>query len=711
DAARIFYIPEAIREERLQYFLDNLTADEQNQVKMLYRLYNIDILGTGENKNDILALYPDLKDGRVWVMSPGTADAMRGRIDVLLQKAGYTFEDYEEDQARHNGSVVTAKPVFNGTIHYELEDNSLVVSVPFDRLAYPKQFPIYQLDILPNFCTGGLTDEGYLFVPDGSGAIIGFNNGKFGQLEYSNTIYGWDEGLFREAMVQDNYASFPVFGIEKNNNALLGIIEDGSAYGVIKADVSGRNTPWNNVYAQFTIMHQMEVGFSEKMDNSLTKFETQPPAGQQSSIRFIPCTENGYVGMAKEYRRYILENNPSLGNRTPEDTPVAVEIIGAVDKVQNRLGIPLRLPLKLTSFREAEIMLADFSALEWKDVDIKLTGWFNDSVEHGNPEKVHLISELGGANDLRKLVSASNRFGYRIYGEGDLMYIRRNSLFDSFVVNRDAIRYISGDIAEIFPYNPVVYGFVKTSVIEKPSYIATPGYTEKLIRSFAESAQKYGMGTGLRSIGRRLGGDYYEKRFVSREDSMKMQAAALNELKNKDVNILIPRGNIYAVPYADLITEMPLTDHAYGITDHSVPFYQIVLHGIVSYMGNPINLAEDYTLNLLKCIESGAGLYFSFIKEKTMALQETNYRQFYANNYDDWIGDADALYKKFQKDFKGLYAQKIEDHQILTPEVTITVYEDGTRVIVNTGRSAYSYGEFDVGALSYRVIKEEGYIK
>jgi hypothetical protein len=76
--------------------------------------------------------------------------------------------------------------------------------------------------------------------------------------------------------------------------------------------------------------------------------------------------------------------------------------------------------------------------------------------------------------------------------------------------------------------------------------------------------------------------------------------------------------------------------------------------------------------------------------EETTVLQETKFRQFYANEYDKWVADADALYRRFSSDFAGLYSQAIVDHVILSPGVTLTEYEDGTKVIVNFNDKNYN---------------------
>ncbi len=165
-------------------------------------------------------------------------------------------------------------------------------------------------------------------------------------------------------------------------------------------------------------------------------------------------------------------------------------------------------------------------------------------------------------------------------------------------------------------------------------------------------------------------------------------------------------GYAYSVPWANIITDMAIDDQGFGITDVSVPFYQIVLHGLVPYTGPAINLAEDYTKDLMKTIESGAGLYFSFMTEETTVLQETKFRQFYANEYAKWAQDANALYQIFTDCFDGLYDQAITNHVILSEGVTMTEYEDGTRVIVNGAGSDVHYDGVIVKARSYAILRQ-----
>jgi len=725
DIARSFIIPPAAAEQRMLTFLEKMERDDRRKVEVSYRLYDINNLRQSDDKNRLLSDYPDLNRTKLYVLRDNTQDYMKEMMEELFAQAGYTYDDYCEDISRYTPSGGADKPAFNITLRYTLDGKSLLLNVPFDKIAYRPAYPITQLTLLPFMGAGGRNDQGYMLVPDGSGALIYFNNGRQNQIAYNNNIYGWDEAMPRDAVVNDNKAPFPAFGIQKNGNALLCVIEEGASYGGVRADVSGRNSSWNYVYPRFSVVHGAIIDISGRSDRAVYLYEKGLPEGEGITLRYTLCASDGYMGMAKEYRSWLMQKYPFLGTSSNApgvpgaqvpgaqvpgaqvpgvQVPIAIEIPGAVNKTRHRLGIPFDLPLKLTSYKESRGMIDDFAQWGWKNVRIKLSGWFNRSVDHSVPTKIKLIGELGNTKDFKNLISAAEKNGYAIFPEADFLYMRNVKPFDGFNLYRDAARYVNRKRIEKYPYSFVWFG--ERTRWGKISYLVRPAYMMSLIDNFTGKAARLGLrNIAFRNMGAKLSGDYHEKRPVSREASMKMRQKKLAELTDKGAGILLNTGYAYAVPWADFITDMAIDDQSFGITDASVPFYPIVLHGLIPYTGPAINLAEDYTKNLLKTIESGAGLYFSFMTEETAVLQETKFRQFYANEYDKWGPDANALYQKFTADFAGLYGQAIVSHVIIAAGLTLTGYEDGTRVIVNNNGNAVNYDGVVINARSYAVLR------
>jgi hypothetical protein len=701
---RVYIIPPAVPEERMKELTASMSDGDWKLVREGYRLYDINNLRSNDDKNQLLATYPDLARRNIYVLRSNVLEFQKAEYEGIFSDSGYTYDDYLEDIALYPTISGRERPAFNVTFRYTLEGKSLVLDVPFDKIAYRAAYPIVKLYILPYLGAGGVNDEGYLLVPDGSGALIYFNNGKYNQLGYTNFVYGWDEGQKREAIINDNKAPFPVYGIQKNGNALVCIIENGASYASVLANVSGRNSSWTNVFARFDMVHSALMNISGRSERSVYQYERTLPANERLTLRYVVCGEDGYVGMAKEYRSWLLNKFPSLTRSNKSGVPIAVEIPGAVNKTQHRLGIPFDLPLKLTSYNEATDMIKDFTDFGWKDVQIKLNGWFNRSVDHTIPINIKLINELGSKRDFRDLVAVAQQNGHVVYPEVDFFLVRDKKIFDGFNLYRDAARYLNRERMQRYPFSFVWFG--ERTRWGKLNYVARPEKMMSMIDNYIDGVSALGVqNIAFRNIGSRLTGNYNEKQHVSREASMKMRQEKLAELDKAGNGIMLLAGHAYAAPWADFIVNMMLDDQGFGITDVSVPFYPIVLHGLVPYTGNAINLAEDYTKNLLKIIESGAGLYFSFMTEETAVLQETKFRQFYANEYHKWVGDANGLYRQFAANFGHLYNQAIVDHKILSHGVTITEYEDGTMVIVNASDFAVNYNDRSINADSFIVVR------
>jgi hypothetical protein len=701
---RSFLIPPAMPEARMSAYMDQIDSENTYMIEASYRLVDINDLLPNENRGAMLSQYPDLSREKLFILRDNTREYMKEMLEDIFAEIGYTRENYYEDIARYTASGGSDRPAFNVVIRYSLDGKSLVVTVPFDKISYRPAYPVVRLDILPFMGAGGLNDEGYILVPDGSGAIINFNNGKYNQIAYNIGVYGWDEAMPRDAVISDNKAAFPAFGIHKNEAALLCVIEEGSAYANVRADVSGRNCSYNSVYPWFTMVHGAIMDISGRSDRAVYLYEKELPPGENIVLRYTVCEESGYMGMAKEYRSWLLGKYPSLAGRKTGEMPVAVELVGAVNKTQHRLGIPVDRPLKLTSYKEMEEIIDDFTGYGWKNVHVKINGWFNRSVDHSVPSKIKLINELGSRKNFKDFVEAVKNNNYKLYPEADFLFIKDVKFFSPYSLYRDSARYVSRKRIEKYPYSFVWFG--ERIQWGKLSQVARPASMMSIIDSFVQKSSKLGIeNIAYRNIGAKLSGDYHEKRLVSREAAMKMRYEKLAELNKAGRGAFIHTGFEYTVPWADIITDIPVNDQSFGITDSAVPFYQIALHGLVPYTGRAINLAEDYSKNLLKSIESGAGLYFSFMMEDTALLQETKFRQFYANEYRKWIGDADSLYRKFSSQFSHLYSQSIVDHQILAPGVTLTGYEDGTRIIVNISGNSFNFNGNNVNKDDYIMLR------
>jgi hypothetical protein len=702
DIKKEFTLPVAVPESRMNEFTVNMDAKQIKQINSYYRIYDINKLRATDNKSELLNTYPDLEKEKIYVIREGTQDYLLEKIQAIFVEAGYTAEDLAEDSARYSNESTNEKPLFNVTIKYLLEDGDLVVELPFENMDWRDSYPLTKVKVLPYLGAGHTTDEGYVLVPEGNGGIIDFNNGKNDQYAYYTEVYGWDDGIKREALVDENRTAFPVFGIAKNGKSVLCLLEDYSSLASIEADVSGRKHSYNYANATYTTLHAASVQVSAKSDKSVMVYEASKPEGViKQRYRFIGSDD--YASMAESYRDYLLEKYPNMSKNADTSTPVNITLIGAIDKVKQRFGFPVSMPIPLTTFNEAYSMVGELKDTGYKNLHIKYSGWMNGGLKQSTLDNIKLVSSLGSKSNLKKLIDYTKELDVSMYLEGMVGYTYDDGIVDGYAVNRDSSKYASREIVELYDFTPIWYGQMDW---KDTYYLVKPQLAAKYMENLADFTKKVSSkGVAFSDVGYLVSGDYNPKNLTTREKVVNLQQETLEQIHNNGSDIMINYGNDYTLPYVDLITEMDLYGSNFQIIDYSVPFYSMAIHGLVNYTGTSINLSGNYKDIILKSAESGAGLSFTFMNEPTSVLQNTNYTYFYGSDYMKWKEEAFQIYKRYEEEFGHCFNQYITGHDFVDKGVSITTYEDGTTVYVNYNYEDYTNGNVTVAARDYKVVR------
>ncbi|MCL1988941.1 MAG: DUF5696 domain-containing protein [Firmicutes bacterium] len=710
DIPPTFQVPNAIYEERFNFFLDQMPRAEMMQVMNVYRPFHIDRLRAGDDRAALIAQFPTLEDGEtIYVLQDNVQGFLLERIQDSLEAVGYTAEEWQADQEYFGLATGGDRPEFNLTMRFELDRNNMVVSIPFNSITYRTDFIPTRLTIMPYFGAARADEDGYIFVPDGSGALINFDSGRYNQALYWNNVFGWDEAIIRDALIHDNRAAFPVFGVYKNGATFAGIIDEGASYAAIRAEVAGMGSPYNRVHPTFRLIHGALLDVAGRADAQLLLHEWQLPQDEYITIRYTFTETPGYVGMAVAFREFLQERHPQLNDRVQAPMTAMVEILGSALTNQHFLGFPVERPFALTTFSQAGEMLETLADFGWQGVPVMMRGMHNDSIDHVIPTSLDMVSQLGSRAAMTNLLNTADRLGFDFFIEGDFVNMRGNRLFNGFSLNRDAARQANRRRVEHNGFSHIFFGENGSeSVLADPTILATPEFTTRIIHNFVDEAAGHGINNiAFRSMAAQLAGDFNEDRHVTREKSMNMRQETLATLQNSGTGVWLNYGFSYAVPFADIITGMPVSDQAFGITSATVPFYQIALHGIVPFAGRPLNLAEDHSYHLLRSVEGGASLFFSFMHVPTAELNVTRYRRYFANEFDRWQHVADEVYQRHAESFSHLYNQLIVDHQLLNIDgVSLTVYEDGTQVFVNTSNHDFTTADGrQIPTMRYLVVR------
>ena len=700
-----FYIcPQVISQERMNEYLEQMKAEHKAIVLRNYLKLDISKKKPEEAK-ELLEKIPALADGPMYALASATGGKAPARyqmeqLEEAFTSLGYTKEQAEADSVESDAG--TDKILFNVTVCYRLDGDALVVEIPEEEMKYPEAYPICQLQVLPYFMSAGTQSQGYLVVPDGGGAQIDFNNGKTAQSAYYSSIYGWDDGYEREKRVQDPFAAFPVFGMAADGNYLLAIAEGGAAEMSVEADVSGKRSSYNYVKPIFNIVHGEDTSVSAKSAATVRVFQSDVP-DEVLTLRYYSGGSESYVDMALRYREYLQKKYPSLTQIQDEGYPMLLELVGAIDHVEKVLGIPVRQTLTAVDYKEAAALVKDLSYAA--NLHVRYAAVLNGGADqkvlfNGKP-----VSQLGSNAQRKAFLQAISDAGAQLYIDGYVETVLNNSWFSA---NQNAIRSTTNVVAKRYPYWQE--RLVVTEDADDLIYLLNKDAITKAVGALAEEAADWNAGASFSDLGHLLYTDFTRKNPYSRDDMLRLQSKLLQQLHEEGKRLMVTGGNDYAAVMADFISDMDLSGDSFDIVDRQIPFYQIALHGLVGYAGEPLNCTGDYRRSLLKTVETGAGLSFRFAETDYQELKNNRYTYqdaLFSSVYADWEAEVEALYTRLDRELGHTAQLQIKDHYYVTDYVTCTVYADGTRVYVNYGiQDAVAEG-VKVAAEDWTVAKGE----
>src|SRR5690606_3548318 len=130
---------------------------------------------------------------------------------------------------------------FSIPVRYTIEDDAFSAMIVTADIKQGSKYKLVNISLLPFFGAGDLKEDGYLFVPDGSGALIYFNNGKSSYRSYNERVYGGEAALDLPTKAEVKQAiRLPVFGLKKGDQAYVAVIAQGEYQAGIVGDTSGK---------------------------------------------------------------------------------------------------------------------------------------------------------------------------------------------------------------------------------------------------------------------------------------------------------------------------------------------------------------------------------------------------------------------------------------------------------------------------------------
>ncbi len=689
------------------YFPKYIDKDEFDEFPSLDKAY---LTGHYNFERDLNAYYlPDNKygDEMTRVLKQRLFDIFYHKDSTPKEEYGYDRDKVIEQNALYGYFDAFAPMEFKIAVQVNLTDDGFEASIVRNSLDEGNVYKLSSIGLYPLLGTAistkdGAPTEGYLVIPDGSGAILDFNNGKENHSPYRKRLYGSDLALlsFKEPEKQESIR-IPLYGMIKENGGFAAIITKGDAQTSLNADTSGRVDSYNKIYPTFHIRENELITLGTGYTTYSLNLWTQNIVNSDLTIsyRLLEGTENNYIGVANAYRNYLIEEFDFQS--VIEDVPnLMVEFIGAFDEKSFFLGIPYSKRGTMTTFNQALSIVNELN-----DLDLKLNVMYRGAMDGGMKNKIQTKAKieklLGGNKGYIKLEKELAKLSVNMYLQTNIA--RADSfkrIFDNYTYGANRL---NGSQAKYFSYHsPSGLPYSETSYehSEDP-FVINPVYYQSIYDKFSKGLKTNNIAD--LDIGNILTGQYKKGNQHYKQDTLNLQVALLNSIK-ESMLFYNPLG--FAYPYASYAVDIPTNTTQYPIFDDHIPLLQLVLSGYVPYSSRSMNLnntrSEKY--NFLKIIETGSNVKYTLSHDDPRKLINTEYNEFLATYYKHWI---DTIKNQMDTlDGLKLYEGRLVNHQRMARDVYKVNYSNGLEVYVNYRLNNVVVDGVSIKSLDYTVTKE-----
>lgn len=586
-------------------------------------------------------------------------------------------------------------------LEVSLEEDGLVARIPDDSIREDGEaYQIGTISIYPFMGCSYLDDkEGYLFIPDGNGALIYLDDkeGRFNS-GYTAMIYGTDVGFQenvvesllwgRHQMINDaQKVMAPVYGIAHTDDriAYLAVVEEGAMRAMIEADPNGVSVDYNRVFAKFVERRLYTQPTSNNSSSGSFKKPEDSRSHSDLQIRFMFLSEDeaDYCGMANAYRDYLMSRGLL---RTAEDSyRTRLDFLGT-ERENWVIGTSSVVMTTVDDIRE---IYGDLENAGVTSIFTVYKGWQKGGLYNVPISKYKADGGIGGTSALTGLIEDAAADGIQIYLYNDAMRINpdeQNATFN--VIKMINKRRFSED--------------THMDVYEEMMYL-TPARSGKLLDKFAASYLKKGVDTiCLAGVSNTLFSYNYSGEFYTRYDCGESYESMVREL-DEQAALVLEQPFAYLWQYTDAYLDMPLYTSSYIFEDESIPFLSIVFKGVIPVYSEYVNFEANKQEFFLKMVETGTYPSFYITKESSAELIYTNSCDIYSSEYSVYRDTIIEYTSELQALNAKVAGAHIVGHEIMDNGVTKVTYDNGVMVYVNYSSTAQTVDGTTVEAMSYKV--------
>ncbi|MBR5570912.1 MAG: hypothetical protein IKW10_08505 [Oscillospiraceae bacterium] len=518
--------------------------------------------------------------------------------------------------------------------------------------------------------------SGYMFVPDGSGALIRFRRPVKYLAGYCERVYGNDYSIDNPYTIGDLNANrgndflkdsetitMPVYGISHgyDQNALFGYVQSGAEYASIMADPAGIVTNYNYSTAYFTYRqaYLQPVGRDGAGIQMVQK--TPNTVNPSVCVYFLQGEDANYSGMAKQYGSILTQegNMPDYALQIP-----AMMMDFIVADIQEGY-----LYDSTTQLTEADQLLDAAEYLQQQGItnsSFQLLGWQEGGLNGYEKLETYEDTQLGSLQDVTSLQKKLEKQGTALS-----MYLAPLSVRQVQVSSENDLGIaLSQEVIQLMRNDQNVFlGDIQYLKIKK----ALSAYTKQI-----DSLKKAGLTNYVTDeLGSMLYAEMLLDKEMSRSQVLTMVSGKLEALTG-ETGLTLYHPNQYVLGTTAVYRDAPMSSSRYAFETDSVPFLQLVLSGNVMLYAPYANQSFYTDMDVLKCIEYNAYPSFLLTGSDSKELTDTPSEEYFSTCFDDWKATAVSIYQRIDQVLHHVHGQQMLDHRVLQEGVVLTEYANGS---------------------------------
>jgi hypothetical protein len=540
--------------------------------------------------------------------------------------------------------------------------------------------------------------DGYLFVPDGPGALIRFRQRDTALSPFERKVYGPDVGTaYQDVEHRFGYAesppvAMPVWGVAhgREQAGFVAWATDGAEYLSIYASASGTMTWYTYVANRFVVRRP----FFRILNQQMEGIEAVPERVDRFSIglsyEFLAGDDADWAGMARVYRQELLDRG-TLRRRTTGGAGMPMRF----DVLMGDVSAGLFGPVPVVATRAADLapMAAAIRDMGVAAGSFCLYGWRKGGRSAQSLEKLAFDPAIGGAVDLLAARDRLDGLGFELSLGQDYATFTDAMASPSRAANTHLNRQFCR--LELFPEKPVFETLYRASTRSMTGWLAgqVSGLADLGFRAMT-----------LDGIGAALSSDQSTSHPSTLEEGARRIAEAFAEVRGRLGRVDARTANQYVFPYLDRFTAAPLADSRYHIETDTVPFLQMVLSGSIECYAAYANVTWPSEDDLLQMIDFKTYPSFMLTWKDSHVLEDTSSNDLYSTGFTGQAARIRDVYERASGALRHVLDAAIMDRTVPAPGIAVVAYDNGVVIAVNYTDRPYGMRGATVPARGYRVF-------